>query len=248
MKKTFVLCLSAASLVLWTAFELQAVEFKDFGIKAGYTSGSLRAIEEESEYTVEKYTEGGFAAGVFVSIPLVSFLSLRPEVLFFQKGGEYDVGVPVGIPGVQVNVFETRSMNYIEIPVMLKARIPLFRGVGTSFLIGPSLGISLSGRVKQNTRVQAFGFTFDFRAEDDIKEQLRAVELSFALGGDFDIELGGSKLFIEQRFFFGLKPNPHRIFVPAQQFIDSGFPVSVDIVQNLDFYNYVLFVSLGYAF
>lgn len=248
MKRKTAISMLTVGLVLGSARGVPAMKLRDFGLKAGYTSGSLRAVEDEGEYTVDKFKDGGFAAGVFVSIPLFSFLSLRPEILFFQKGGEYDVGVPVGISGVQVNVIETRSMDYIEIPVMLKARIPLFKGVGTSFLVGPSLGVSLAGKVKQNTRVQAFGYTFNFPAEDDIKEQLNTVELSFALGGDFDVALPGGRLFVEQRFFFALKPNPHRIFVPARQFIDSGFPVTLDIVKDLDMYNYVFFVALGYAF
>ncbi|MBM3296406.1 MAG: PorT family protein [Candidatus Aminicenantes bacterium] len=248
MKKFVVLLMLAAFLALGSARGLQAVEFRNFGLKFGLTSGSLRAVEDEGSYTVEKFKEEGFAGGFFVEIPVVWILSLRPEVLFFQKGGEYDVGVPVSIPNIKINVFETRSMDYIEVPLMIKSRIPLFRGVGTGFIFGPSLGVNLNGKVVQKTSVQAPGFTVSFPREENIKGQLKTLELSFALGGDVDIALPKGKLFIEQRFFFAFKTNPHRIYVPARQFQEVGFPVAQDIVKDLDMYNYVFFVALGYSF
>ena len=110
----------------------------------GYTSGQLRAQEDEGAFKVDKFALGGFCGGLIANLLLPSFLSLQSELLYFHKGKRYNVLVPIDLPGVTIKVRETRSLSYLEIPVLLKLSIAVSRPLRLTLLTGPSMGINLT--------------------------------------------------------------------------------------------------------
>jgi hypothetical protein len=81
------------------------------GIKAGLNSSNVYDEQESQFYANSKY---GFVGGAFLSIPIGTYLGIRPEVLFSQKGfrgrGDYR--------GSSYNI--SRTTSYIDVPVLLE--------------------------------------------------------------------------------------------------------------------------------
>jgi hypothetical protein len=118
--------LSAFCIAGLLALSINDVEAQDtrFGLKGGlslYTlTDSFGGVEETSDSKL------GFAAGIFVEKPFTDIFSLQVEGLFVQKGGEYaddDWGD------------ESITLSYVDVPVLLKANIPL-EGNATPYLYG----------------------------------------------------------------------------------------------------------------
>ncbi len=244
-KRRFMLLLIPA---LALAAALPAQSEIRFGFRAGWTNGQLRAEEKESGYEVEKYAKGGFSLGLTASLRLASFLALQPEILYFQKGGGYDVGVDTGIPGITVNVFDTRKMAYLEVPLLVKLSIPLRGVIRPTFLFGPSLAYNLSGTLDSIVKVNIGGLNFNFFDDKDLKNELNDFELSFVFGGGIDVDLGRGTLVIDSRNYFGLKNNRFKVTVPMSKFAELGFPAGPDFAYDLDMANYVMSISVGYLF
>jgi len=219
-----------------------------WGFRAGYTSGQLRAEEGDSGFDVEKYALAGMTFGLTANFPVTKFFVLQPEVLYFQKGGVYDVGVPLSIPGITVSVHDTRSLAYIEMPLLLKFLIPLRGSFRPSFFVGPSLALNFSGKLKSKIDIEVPGLSFTLRETKDLKAELNDVEFSFVLGGGFDLDLGKGRLLVDNRFFFGLKTNGFKVVVPASKFAALGFPAAEDFGYDLNMFNYVMSISVGYLF
>jgi hypothetical protein len=103
-------------------------------------------------------TRTGLMVGGFVDIGVSRVISIRPGLKYIMKG--FSV--------TQNNVTLTDKLSYFEIPVLLKASIPLDR-IKPYFLAGPTLGIrvSASEELTDGTQVQTsdlgqFVETIDF--------------------------------------------------------------------------------------
>lgn len=219
-----------------------------FGARAGYNQGQLRGQKTEPGFEVEKMSLDCFSAGFLASWKVNQYFSLQPEILYFQKGGQYEVDVPINLPGVVIKVHDTRSLNYLEIPLLFKFSLPVSARVSPTFLLGPSLGINLAARVKSKINITVPDFKFTLIEKKDIKKEANNLEWSLVIGGGLDLNLKKGRLTIDQRFFFGLNANHYQVLVPASQFAPLGFPMAKDMTYELKMNNYVFTVSLGYLF
>ncbi len=248
MKKMH-LILALTLFFLMAVLPRQIQAFKgNMGIKLGFSSGQLRAEEGEQGFEVEKFSLSGVCAGLLANFDLTKFLCLQPEIQYFEKGGKYNVQVPIDIPGISVSVKDKRSLKYVEIPLLLKFLIPLRGSFRPTFLIGPSMGINLKGKLERSIKIQVPGFSFSLDETQDLKKELNDIEFSFVIGGGFDWNLLGGKLVADNRFFFGLMHNKYKVVVPASKFAALGFPMAQDASYDLNMYNYVFSVSIGYLF
>jgi hypothetical protein len=232
------------------AADLEAMAPRTLGFKVGYTSGQLRAVETGDDIQVKKFATGGLTLGLVSNLKLTSWLYFQPEFIYFQKGGKYEVDVPlpVSIPGFQVYVVDTRHLDYLEIPLLMKVSLPLQWKLKPTFITGVSAGIKLSGQLVNEVNVRIGGYNFLWPKTEDITRQLNNIELSYIIGGGFDLEIGRSTLALDQRFSFGFKTNKYETVIPASYFQVIGIPVPQDIVYRLKMYNYVFSVALTYFF
>jgi len=101
-----------------------------FGLKAGLNYSNIYDSQNE-EYSADGKI--GFAAGGFVSIPLVGMLGVQPELQFSQKGFQ----ATSSILGSEVKL--TRTTNYIDVPVFLSIKpnemLTILAGPQYSYLI-----------------------------------------------------------------------------------------------------------------
>lgn len=218
------------------------------GIKAGYNQGQLRGQKTEPGFQVEKMSLSCFSAGFMANWKISRLLSIQPEALYFQKGGQYEVDVPINLPGIEIKVNDTRSLNYLEIPLLLKISIPVSDRLRPTFLLGPSMGINLTARVRSKIKITVPNFQFTLVEKKDIRKEANDFEWSFIIGGSLDLATKKGLLLLDQRFFFGLNANRYEVLVPASQFAPLGFPMAQDVTYELKMNNYVFTISLGYFF
>ena len=88
-------------------------DFRDkflFGIKAGANYSNV-FDEQGDQFTADG--KFGFVGGVFIDIPIGTFLGLQPEVLYSQKGF-MATGNILGVP-----FKTTHTTTYIDIPLLI---------------------------------------------------------------------------------------------------------------------------------
>ncbi|MGQ9801680.1 MAG: outer membrane beta-barrel protein [Candidatus Saccharicenans sp.] len=244
------LCLIILLMLFVMASSLEALAPRTLGCKIGYNRNQLRGQETGPEIEVTKIATNGVTIGLVGNIKILDWLYFQPEVLYFQKGGKYDVKVqlPVSIPGFEVSVIDTRSLEYLEIPLLLKVALPLKWPVKPTFLTGISAGLKLRGNLENNVNITISGYHIPYFRTEDITSQLNTLELSYVIGGGFDFKVGRGTLAIDQRFFFGLKTNKYETVIPASYFQNIGIPIPTDVVYRLNMNNYVFSVDLTYFF
>lgn len=99
-----------------------------FGIKAG---GSLTNFAGTSVINTDYLF--GFHAGFVANIDLTERFSIQPELLYSTKGAKATVGT----------ITSTESLHYIEMPILLKAKL------GQFFVeAGPQLGVLARAKAK----------------------------------------------------------------------------------------------------
>lgn len=101
-----------------------------FGVKAGINVSNIWDSQNQ-EFTAD--SKVGFAGGIFLGIPIGSFLGLQPEILISQKGFKGS-GTLLGSP-----YSTSRTTTYLDIPLQLQLKpapfITLLAGPQFSYLL-----------------------------------------------------------------------------------------------------------------
>lgn len=134
--------------------------------------------------SAETSSRVGLIAGGYVRFPINDRLSFQPEVLFTMKG----VQLSEKANGGTVNV----RLNYLDVPLLIRYRIPINSDYTGFVVAGPSFGIKLSSSAK----LDAPGGTVD----EDIDPALKSLDLGLAFGGGITF----SRYTVEARFTPGL--------------------------------------------
>jgi hypothetical protein len=133
-----------------------------FGVRAGVLSSGLTGDAGKNLESILAFTDGmfttsdrtGFFGGVYASIPLSTNLVFEPGVNYSQKGyqlnGQLDVK---SLEFLGVNAKSVLDMQYIDIPVLLKANFD-----GLQIFAGPQLSYLSMAQLK--TTAGALGFNF----------------------------------------------------------------------------------------
>lgn len=131
-------------------------------------------------------TKTGFDVGALVQIPLGVVATLQPEVHYTQKG--YSRGVVGGENEV--------SRDYIQVPVLLRAGVPLAEGFDVDLQFGPSFGFLLSC----DSETQTGGATTNI----DCKESSQNLDWGIIAGGSFSWAAGAGDVLLDVRYDLGL--------------------------------------------
>jgi opacity protein-like surface antigen len=167
MKKTYLLALAAIA-----GFAVHAQNV-DFGLKGGLNLASWTNNSNGAGYQNRlAYHVGGLA-----QINVSPQIAVQPEVVYSSQGTKYTLGTSE----------HSLGLNYINIPVMLKARI----GSGVYAEAGPQIGFLTSVSDKVNSTETNFFTTQDFKNTD--------VALGFGLGFQ-----GSSGIGVDARYNLGL--------------------------------------------
>ena len=162
MKKIILL----AALVAGTASVAVAGEKARLGVRAGLNFDSQTVSGGGTSETSD--SKFGFHLGAVVDVPLASCAAALPEWLYFQpglyfttKGGKWDARF----------IKNTTSLYYLELPLLVSAKLSLTDNLKVRADFGPSIGFavggktkvgSFSGKVFDNDKTRRFNFGLDF--------------------------------------------------------------------------------------
>ncbi|MDZ7718779.1 MAG: porin family protein [Balneolaceae bacterium] len=91
-----------------------ACQDRSFGIKGGAAAYQITNDVGSSSSTSDRKI--GFEAGIFGEFPINRLLSIQPEAVFVQKGGE-ETSEQFGNSSI--------TLNYVDVPLLLKINAPV---------------------------------------------------------------------------------------------------------------------------
>jgi len=160
------------------------------GVKGGMAISSLTGdfvdeLEEEIEAELDSKTS--FTGGVFADLGLSEKIGLQPEILYISKGAEAS----------EEEGKVTISVNYLEIPVLLKLKIPASPGFMFQILAGPSIGMKLDAKGVVESEEEG-------TEEVDLNDDIKSMAMGISFGAGFGIKMGGSILTLDGRYSMDL--------------------------------------------
>jgi hypothetical protein len=127
MKKIILMIVVVTFMINYSNAQKDPVDYRNypqFGLKAGANYSNVYNAKGEQFVANPKF---GLALGLFVSIPIFTYIGIQPEIQISQKGfkatgsilgGSYDF---------------TRTTSYIDIPILFQLKPTGF----VTFLVGP---------------------------------------------------------------------------------------------------------------
>jgi hypothetical protein len=169
MKKTLLVIIVSTLLFVSAGIAQDKGSSLHFGPKVGLNLSNVYDSEEEN---FDADAKVGFAAGIFVAIPLGRLLGIQPELLYSQKGFKASGSI------LGNDYTFTRTLNYLDIPLLVVVKpSEMF-----SIVAGPQYSYLMSTKdVFENS------FLNTEQEEEFDNDNLRKNTLCF-LGG-FDINL-----------------------------------------------------------
>lgn len=129
----------------------------------------------------------GFAGGVFFMYQFDKMFAIQKEVYYTMKGATYSEG------GADLTI----SIDYIEIPLLIKFLIPVEgSNIKPSIFAGPSIGFNMAAKSKVEFEGQS--------DENDFKDETKSTEFSLAFGGGLGFMVGKNELGVDVRYILGL--------------------------------------------
>ncbi|NIK74081.1 hypothetical protein FHS56_001594 [Thermonema lapsum] len=130
----------------------------------------------------------GFTFGVAAPISISEQFSVQPELLYVQKGRKQKSG----------GTTTSRTLNYLEIPVMARAHF------GGFYLgAGPYLGIALSAKEKEKRNGTSVESNLNIGI-DQIEDDVKPTDFGLCFGLGYGLEIGPGKLVLDARYGLGL--------------------------------------------
>ncbi len=139
-----------------------------FGIKGGVNFSNLYTEDVDDNNVLTS-----FNAGIFVSMPITSFLSIQPEFLYSRKGAElvYDNAFAQGTAKFK--------LNYIEAPILLKVNLTKNLNVHA----GPYFAYLVDANISN----ESGSGNFDFE-ENISNDDLNKFDYGLSAGAGFDFD------------------------------------------------------------
>jgi hypothetical protein len=118
------------------------------------------------------------------------------------------------------------SLDYIEIPVLAMAKIPVKPNFKPFVYAGPVLGFNVRSQISTNL--------FEADLEKDLSDYVNGTEFSLALGGGLNVFVGGQEFILDFRY----EPGLTTVFKDA---VTEGG-------DSMKWYNDTISILVGYAF
>jgi opacity protein-like surface antigen len=194
---------------LFVLFIITSTSFAQF--KIGPRFGiNLSSVSDDPDYGagVEQSSHFGFLFGAAAELGIAGPMYAEVELLYIQKGEDLKGQDQLGNPAEQIF-----TANYLEIPILVKAKFPL-GPVSPYAFVGPNIGILLSA----NSEFTSGGQTQD----TDIKDNMTSIDfaLDFGAGVGFNV-MPMMSLVFDVRYSLGLSDIVDPQQQPGQQTQES---------------------------
>lgn len=175
MKKIWVLL----AMLLTLFISLPVYAQGNFGVLGGWSLTNA-SIDPDQGLDWKTRKVGGF--GVVLDYSVTDFITLHLEPMLLGKG-------PKAADGEKKVEF---GLVYIEIPVMVKYRID--NNIIKPYLMaGPTIGFLQAAKLKVT-----------MGSWDDLKDDLKSIDLGLGFGAGLDLPIGNNSIFVEARYSLGL--------------------------------------------
>ncbi|MBL7781134.1 MAG: PorT family protein [Saprospiraceae bacterium] len=202
------------------------------GLKGGANFGNVYMTKTLDNLAPDFKSATGALAGGVVEANFGKYFALQSELNWVQKGFRFseDINVPIGNLDIPAGVEATIRTNYLEIPLLAKAKIG--NDVVQAYaVLGPSFGYAMNGKLITRTR-----FFFEF---DPIRTNLNFNDLDYsrfevsAVGGvGMQVNFNGGKWFADARYTQGLT-QLYNFPVVNEQIKNRGVALSTGVMINL---------------
>lgn len=183
MRKTFAALLAFAS-VLALGPAAARSEVTGFGIKAGVAMSNIFGKD-----VYDQRFRVGFSYGVFMTYGFGRRFAIQPELLYVMKGSKY-------VNGQGSDAYrETMSLEYVEVPILAKYDLPLFRKFRTHVFAGPAPAMKIRARVDAR---------FAGESQQETLDNVMGVDVGLVAGAGVEIPAGRGRITFDMRYTAGL--------------------------------------------
>ena len=185
------------------------------GVKGGLNLANL-SLDPEEEGCCDM--KAGGAVGGFVNIGINEIASIQPEVLFTMKGAKDDAGDKI-------------KVNFVEIPILLRANLTRGEGVRPFVTVGPAVSFRTSAKVE------------DEDIDEDIKDEIETTDFGVIFGGGvavgpatFEVryDLGLRDLFKDDMDHFMKTLKDSKPAPGNERVVYAGLPEHEDNIERLE--------------
>jgi hypothetical protein len=208
MKRLMVSIVVLAPFVMVTG-SLPAQTSVDVGFKGGVSFARYRVdslsgdvINHDSDFKT------GIVAGAFFTFHVSDYFAIQPEILFSQKGNKGSMSA-IEITYGPSRYMEWRwedKLNYLELPALLKVRLPGRGEVHPDLFVGPFLACKLSAKQEwESTLRDSAGVLLRHDSgEGDVGGFFKDVNFGLTFGGDLVINTKLATIVFDIRYELGL--------------------------------------------
>jgi outer membrane protein W len=195
-----------------------------FGIEAGLMMTSI--TENPTSWEPTKSFKPGISAGAFLIYRFNDRFSLRPELLYAQRGVQsqlYDGFVSVDL---------TAKFDYLELPLLAVYTFPLKSKIKPRIFAGPVVGYVLNSELEMSASI--LSVSVDFSSVTHVND------FALLLGAGFDWEVNDGIITFDVRYQRGFSN-----VIVTGDFEINGDP---ETIEADDVKNHGLAFMLGYVF
>ncbi len=185
MKRMPALFLIAGAIVFTAPVSVSAWSM-DIGIKAGVSVANVFGGK-----LFDQKCRAGFCGGLFLTHRFSSVFAIQPEALFVMKGSRHSEGFGPNA------LYEVMSIEYMELPLLVRIRLPVSKSLDVHLLAGPSLAFNIRARVNS---------VIGGRSEEESLDNINGVDYGAVAGAGVDIPVRTGKVCLDVRYTFGLSP------------------------------------------
>ncbi len=201
-------------LMLFSLLSISAFSQVSYLIKGGVNMSNFTGVDNNTNMRL------GYQVGVGIDYALDGTWSLLPSLLIISKGAKID------IPGATL----TFNPVYVELPVMIAARVNVINDVNVVFSAGPYFAYGVWGKVSAN----AFGI---FSEDVNFFGSKKKVDLN---SNRFDVGMGVGAGLELSHVLIGLNAELGMMRLKKRSLIES---VTGSSPRNVDFS-----ITVGYKF
>lgn len=174
------------------------------GVRGGGYTGTVTKPELITSFTPDFHWSPGISAAVFAEYQLTNGVSIRPELVYQQKGFMMREGTKINVGRLPINlgVKSAYRVDYAEAPVLLK--LAAGNELAKVYLIaGPSVGYAIDAQLV--TRPQAVIEFRPIRTKVPLESLgYNRFELSGIAGAGVSLKAGAGEIIIEGRYQHGI--------------------------------------------
>lgn len=169
-------------------------------LRIGGTFGLSKAnlIYDLPDSSFNPVPKKGYTFGALIQYPLTSSVSMRSGIYVTQKGFKDSEDFAKGNKEVRVNL--------IYLSTLLLSQYKFNPTISSAYAIGGmEIGILMSAEsIEIISGLPVEGFITNRTTTKNIKESLSLVDITWNIGGGYEMEIGSRKIFAELQFTFGL--------------------------------------------